>query len=111
MEETEGQAEGRDEGPPNISAGEPAALPDATALVATCMSLLAGKAWEAMGLVPDPSTKKVERRLDDAQLAIDAAAALADLVRPRLPDNERREVETLITNLRLNFVEQKSKTP
>ncbi len=90
---------------------EGSALPDATALVATCMNLLAGKAWEAMGLVPNPTTKKVERNLEDARLAIDAAAALADLVRPRLPENERREIETLITNLRLNFVEQKGKAP
>lgn len=98
MTETVGEAEG-------------SALPDVKALVATCLSLLAAKAWEAMGLVPSPATKKVERNLDDAQLAIDAAAALADLVRPRLPDSERREIETLITNLRLNFVEQKSKAP
>ncbi|MGH2405282.1 MAG: DUF1844 domain-containing protein, partial [bacterium] len=63
------------------------------------------------GLVPDSTTKKIERKLDDAQLAIDAAAALADLVRPRLSEAERREVEVLVTNLRLNFVEQKSKQP
>ncbi len=86
-----------------------AALPDVTSLVATCISLLAGKAWEAMGLVPDSTTRTIERKLDDAQLAIDAAAALADLVRPRLSEAERREVEVLVTNLRLNFVEQKGK--
>jgi hypothetical protein len=62
-----------------------------------------------MGLVPNPATKRIERNMDDAQLAIDAAAALADLLRPRVSDGERREIETLITNLRLNFVEQKSK--
>jgi len=86
-------------------------LPDATTLVTTCLSLLAAKAWEALGLVPDPATQKIERQLDEAQLAIDAAAALAELVRPRVSERERREIETLVTNLRLNFVEQKSKTP
>lgn len=86
-------------------------LPDAPALVTTCLSLLAAKAWEAMGLVPNPATHRVERKLDDAQLAIDAAAALAEIVRPRVSESERREIETLVTNLRLNFVEQKRKTP
>ncbi len=86
-------------------------LPDATTLVTTCFGLLATKAWEALGLVPDPATQKIERKLDEAQLAIDAAAALAELIRPLVSEHERREIETLVTNLRLNFVEQKSKTP
>lgn len=82
----------------------------AQSVILTCISLLASKAWEAMGFVPDSVTKKVERHLDEAQLAIDAAAALIDLVRNRLPDTERREVETLLANLRLNFVEQRAKS-
>ncbi len=89
--------------------GDETSLPDAPSLVATCISLLASKAWEAMGLVPNPATKALERKFDEAQFAIDAAAALADLLRPRVSDNERREIETLIANLRINFVEQKSK--
>ena len=84
-------------------------LPDATSLIATCISLLANKAWQAMGLVANPATKTIERQFDEAQLAIDAAAALADLLRPRVGDRERRELETLVANLRINFVEQKSK--
>jgi hypothetical protein len=62
-----------------------------------------------MGLIPNPKTKQLEKDFDDAQLAIDAAAALAELLRPRVPDSDRREIETLVTNLRLNFVEQKRK--
>lgn len=96
---------------PGAESNREAALPEVKSLLATCISLLAGKAWEAMGLVPDPTTKKIERKLEDAQLAIDAAAALADLVRPRLSEPERREVEVLLSNLRLNFVEQKTKQP
>ena len=84
---------------------------NAMTLVASCLNVLAAKAWESLGLVPSPATKQVERNLDDAQLAIDAAAALANVVRPRVADAERREIENLIATLRLNFVEQKSKTP
>ena len=61
--------------------------------------------------MPSPATKQVERNLDEAQLAIDAAAALANVVRPRVADAERREIENLIATLRLNFVEQKNKAP
>ena len=81
------------------------------ALATSCLGVLAARAWEAMGLVPSEATAKVERNLEDAQLAIDAAAALAEVLRPRVPDSERREIENLIATLRLNFVEQKSKAP
>jgi len=80
-------------------------------LATSCLSVLAARAWEAMGLVPGEATKQIERNLDDAQLAIDAAAALAEVLRPRVPEAERREIENLIATLRLNFVEQKNKTP
>lgn len=89
----------------------PVSLPDARSLVATCLSLLAAKAWEAMGLVPNPETKQIERKLDDAQLAIDAAAALAAVLRDKSTDAERRGMDTLLADLRINFVEQKSKAP
>ncbi len=87
----------------------PASLPDPRSLIMTSLSLLATKAWEAMGLVPNPDTRQIECRFDDAQLAIDAVAALAGVIRSRLSDAERREVDTLMANLRINFVEQKSK--
>ncbi len=92
-------------------AAQPAAAErvDARAVVLTCISLLASKAWEAMGLVPDPATKKLERHLDEARLAIDAAAALVDMIKEQLQDRERRELETLLTNLRLNYVEQRAR--
>jgi len=102
------EASARDTAPDTDSATDPG-LPDATSLIATCISLLANKAWQAMGLVPNPATKAIERHFDEAQLAVDAAAALADLLRPRVGDRERRELETLVANLRINFVEQKSK--
>ncbi|MDQ7858496.1 MAG: DUF1844 domain-containing protein [Armatimonadota bacterium] len=88
---------------------EATAPPDVPALVATCFSLLAARAWAAMGLIADPVTGRVERNLDHAQLAIDAAGALADVLRPRVGDAERRELERVLADLRLNFVEQKSR--
>jgi hypothetical protein len=78
-------------------------------LVRWCVSLLATSAWQEMGLIPDPATNTVERNLDDARLAIDAAAALIEHLRPRAADLERRELDNLLATLRLNFVEQAAK--
>jgi hypothetical protein len=93
-----------DAGPQAIPLG---ALPTADVLVWN-MSLLAGKAWEGMGLVPNPITNKVEKNLDEARLAIDAFAAIFDVLRLRIEEQTRREMETVLTNLRINFVEKSS---
>ena len=78
-------------------------------LLRWCVSLLATSAWQAMGLIPDPATNKMEIHLDDARLAIDATAGLLEHLRPRLTEPEHREFENLLANLRLNYVEQKAK--
>jgi len=83
---------------------------DVVELLRWIVGVLAGAAWQNLGLVPNPATKKVERNLDDARLAIDAAAALIEQLKPRVDEKERRDLDTLLANLRLNFVEQKSKT-
>src|SRR5574341_2512328 len=82
---------------------------DVVELLRWTITVLAGSAWQNLGLVPDPATKKVDRNLEDARLAIDAAASLIEHLKPRVDEKEQRELETLLANLRLNFVEQKSK--
>lgn len=105
MEETPSKAPGAPE-----SGNEADRVPlTAVDLLRWCISLLASSAWQAMGLLPDQATKKTERKLDDARLVIDATGALIDHLRPRVDAAERRELETLLANLRLNFVEQTNK--
>lgn len=70
------------------------------------LGLLAAKAWEGMGLVPNPGTNKIQKDLPDARIAIDAYAAIFEAVRGQIGDQPRREMETLLTTLRLNFVEK-----
>ncbi|HKV43825.1 MAG TPA: DUF1844 domain-containing protein [bacterium] len=70
------------------------------------LSLLAAKAWEGMGLVPNPVTNTTQKNLEEARLAIDAFAAVFEVLRMRIDEPARREMETLLTNLRLNFVEK-----
>lgn len=83
---------------------------DAPGLLKWCISLLAAHAWQSMGLIPNPSTNTIERNLNDARLAIDAAGVLVEQVKPRLDDPGRREMEALLADLRINFVEQQART-
>jgi len=108
MSEERPTGEGQGQGGEAKTAEAPVSLraPD---LMRWCIAALASKAWQALGLVPDPATNRIERNLDDARLAIDGVAALVDQLRPVIEERERRELENLVTNLRLNFVEQKSR--
>ncbi len=81
------------------------ALP-ASDLLTSFLSLMAMKAWEGMGLVPNPMSGKTEKNLEDARLAIDAYAAVFELLRPRIDEGERREMENALTMLRVNFVDK-----
>lgn len=82
---------------------------DAPSLLKWCISLLAAHAWQSMGLIPNPSTNKIERNLDDARIAIDAAGVLVEQVKTRLDDPGRREMDALLADLRINFVEQQAR--
>jgi hypothetical protein len=90
--------------------GGPQAVPlsalPASDLLTSFLSLMAMKAWEGMGLVPNPLSGKTEKNLEDARLAIDAYAAVFELLRPRVDEGERRELENALTMLRVNFVDK-----
>jgi hypothetical protein len=74
------------------------------------LGVLGAKAWQGLGLVPNPGSGKIEKDLGDAKLAIDAFSALFEAMRPHLEGQALRDTEALLTTLRLNFVE-KSGTP
>jgi ribosome maturation factor RimP len=63
-----------------------------------------------MGLQHDPITGQIETDLDEAKVSIDVAAQLSEHLEPKLEEEDRRRIHTLIRDLRLNFVE-KSKEP
>lgn len=72
------------------------------------LGVLAEKAWQGMGLLPLPSTGKLEKDLGAARIAIDAYGALVEVLRPKLENARRREIESVLTTLRLNYVEKAS---
>jgi len=88
--------------------GAPAAATDVRALLAMTVGMLAEAAWVKMGLRLDPISQKMERDLDQARLAIDCLAALVERLGPLEDERTRRELTTLLTDLRLNFVRQQA---
>ncbi len=57
----------------------------------------------------DETTRRVAI-ISGEGLAIDAVAALMEQLRARLGDSERRQLEALLTDLRMNFLQQRDRT-
>jgi hypothetical protein len=104
-------AQGADAG--EAAADEEAELPqepplplDVYAVLRVSIAQLASIAWQLMGLQPDPFTNKIRKEMDQARIAIDATAALVEQLRPHLQGQEAKDYQSLLTDLRLNFVKQ-----
>jgi len=110
----EAPAEGAEAPPdrePGRQPGEEAAGPelrplDVWSVLHVCIGQLAGVAWQTMGLRADPFTNKMSKDLGQARVAIDATAALVELLLPQVQGQEKRDLQALLTDLRLNFVRQ-----
>lgn len=64
-------------------------------------------AWSKLGLQPDMSTGQIEPpNLEQAKAAIDAADAVAQQVMAKLDDDDRRQLQNMIRDLRVNYVER-----
>jgi hypothetical protein len=57
-----------------------------------------------MGLQLNPKTKKIVKDIRQAKLAIDSLSALVEILMPHIPEKEQKELKTMVTNLRLNFI-------
>jgi hypothetical protein len=79
---------------------------DVYAVLRVSIAQLSGVAFQTMGLQADPITNKVHKDLEQARVAIDAAAALVDKLLPHLQGQEAKDCKSLLTDLRLNFLRQ-----
>jgi len=77
---------------------------DTYSLLGLFLGVLTEKAWQTMGLRTKPGTDKIETDFDQASVAIDTAGFLAEKLQPHLPDDEKRRLEGLVADLRLNYV-------
>jgi len=88
---------------------EEQAIPlDVYALLNYSVALMRDFAWQAMGLVPNAGTGKIERHLDQAQIAIDTASFLCDKLEPSLPEGEQAKLRAMVRDLKINFVQQRA---
>ncbi len=76
-----------------------------------CINLLASQAWQKLGLLADPQTGEAQPDLAEAKVAIDAvgdlAARLDAAPETVVPADLRRDLRTLVNDLRLNYVSQR----
>ncbi len=79
---------------------------DVPGALSVCVNMLNEVAWMKMGLIPNPMTGKIERDLPQAKIAIDAVSDLVARLEPLVGDPGRRELQVMLSNLRINFVQQ-----
>ncbi|MBI3921897.1 MAG: DUF1844 domain-containing protein [Armatimonadetes bacterium] len=83
----------------------PAQDVDVPTLVQVFIAELGARSWMHLGLLQNPITKLVVKDLPQARLAIDCVAALIENLDPSLEPRERQEYQTLLRDLRMNFVQ------
>ncbi|MGB3478570.1 MAG: DUF1844 domain-containing protein [bacterium] len=71
----------------------------------TLLSLEA-KAWAYLDLVAHPETQKHKKDLNEARFAIDAMNALFQTVEKQLNLEQKKDIQTRLANLRLNFAKE-----
>ncbi len=62
------------------------------------------KAWAWLGVISHPETEKILVNLKQAKLAIDAIEKLLELKNDFLSEDEIKETEIALSNLKLNYV-------
>lgn len=77
-------------------------------LIMIMVDQFASVAWQKMGLQPDPMTGKIHQDLEEARVAIDVAVGLAAFLKEKLDDDDQRRIDSLVRDLRMNFVNQSS---
>jgi hypothetical protein len=66
-------------------------------------------AMVSMGKLKNPATDKIERNMEQAKQAISILELIKDKTRNNLNDSQQRTIEGLLTELRLNFVDESNK--
>lgn len=100
------KAEAKEEAKEEEKQEEPLKEPDLPTLFLWFISMLSGKAWEYLGLIMNPETKKLNKDLKKAKVAIDTVAFLHDQIKDDLNKEDYKRIENLLANLRMNYVEK-----
>ena len=75
--------------------------------IAQTVEFIASLAWQKMGLQPDIITGKIEPDMAQAKVAVDTVAMLVEILEPHLDEeSDKRKVQNLVRDLRVNYVEK-----
>jgi hypothetical protein len=66
--------------------------------------------WQKMGLQPDVSTGTLAPNMAEARVAIDVTAFLAQQLEHQLDEDDKRRIQSLVRDLRINFVQRSQET-
>ncbi len=61
-------------------------------------------AWQKLGLQPDSVTGRIGVDLAEAKVAIDVVANMVHQLESQLDDEDRRQVNSLVRDLRINYL-------
>jgi hypothetical protein len=90
--------------------GDEAQLPDPSVddILSLAISMLAAHAWQKIGLQASPATGRIDKDLGEARVAIDSLEPLVEQLVKRVPPREANELRAVLSNLRVNYVQQSS---
>jgi len=74
--------------------------------IAVLLDQMAAVAWQKLGLQPDMVTGQIEPNLEQARVAIDVVSFLAGKLEDILDEDDRRHVQSLVRDLKINFVQK-----
>lgn len=74
--------------------------------IAVLLDQMAGVAWQKLGLQPDMVTGQIEPNLEQARVAIDVVSFLAGKLESQLDEDDKRQVQSLVRDLKINFVQK-----
>ncbi|HWA84327.1 MAG TPA: DUF1844 domain-containing protein [Fimbriimonadaceae bacterium] len=79
---------------------------DVYTVITVVVDQMAAIAWQKLGLQPDWGSGKIEKDLEQAKVAIDITTQLSTYIEPKLSDEDRNRIHSLIRDLRLNYVQK-----
>lgn len=74
--------------------------------LAMMLQQMAHLAWSKLGLQHDSISGKIEQNLPEAKVAIDVVVYLAGIIDSELDDSDRRQIQSMVRDLRLNYVQK-----
>ena len=79
---------------------------DVFEVVAIVVEQFATLGWQKMGLQPDAMTGQIAPDMVQAKVCVDVVGELSKHLLPKLDDEDRRRIENLVSDLRINYVQK-----